>query len=49
MFNACMNAGDVADLIAANMVIMSVEPIHAKLVDANLLAEFVPCPMLLVP
>lgn len=42
-------AGDVADQVGANIVIMSVEAIHAKLVDANLLAEFVPCPMLLLP
>jgi len=46
---ASVTIGDVADEIAANIVIISVEPIHAKIVDANLLAEFVPCPMLLVP
>jgi len=44
-----VHVGDVADEIAANIVIISVEPIHAKIVDANLLAEFVPCPVLLVP
>ncbi|KAL0031957.1 hypothetical protein WJX79_008523 [Trebouxia sp. C0005] len=46
---ASVTIGDVADEIAANIVIISVEPIHAKVVDANLLAEFVPCPILLVP
>ena len=44
-----LHAGDLADAIAANLVVISVEPIHAKTVDANLLAEFVPCSMLLVP
>ena len=42
-------AGDVADEVGADLLIMSVEPVHAKSVDANLLAEFVPCPMLLLP
>lgn len=42
-------AGDVADEVGADLLIMSVEPVHAKIVDANLLAEFVPCPMLLLP
>ncbi|KAK9805290.1 hypothetical protein WJX72_011446 [[Myrmecia] bisecta] len=41
--------GDVADEIAADLVVMSSEAVHAKAVDANLLAEFVPCPMLLLP
>ena len=44
-----MHAGDLADAIAADLVVISIEPIHAKTVDANLLAEFVPCSMLLVP
>lgn len=43
------SAGDVADELSADLLIMSVEPVHAKSVDANLLAEFVPCPMLLLP
>ena len=43
------SAGDIADQSAADMVIMSSEAVHAKIVDANLLAEFVPCPMLLLP
>lgn len=42
-------AGDIADQSAADMVVMSSEAVHAKIVDANLLAEFVPCPMLLLP
>lgn len=41
--------GDLADEVEANLVILSVESIHAKILDANLLAEFVPCPMLLIP
>ena len=44
-----MSAGDVADQSSADLVIMSSEAVHAKIVDANLLAEFVPCPMLLLP
>ncbi|GMH39300.1 hypothetical protein BSKO_07198 [Bryopsis sp. KO-2023] len=41
--------GDVADEIGADLVVMSSDTIHNKTVDANLLAEFVPCPVLLVP
>ncbi|KAL3132854.1 hypothetical protein ABBQ38_006779 [Trebouxia sp. C0009 RCD-2024] len=46
---ASVTIGDVADEVKADLLIMSVEPVHAKIVDANLLAEFVPCPMLLLP
>lgn len=41
--------GDVADEIAADLVLISSEAVHTKQVDANLLAEFVPCPVLLLP
>lgn len=41
--------GDVADQVQADLVVMSTEAVHAKHVDANLLAEFVPCPVLLLP
>lgn len=41
--------GDVADEIAADLVVLSSEAVHSKHVDANLLAEFVPCPVLLLP
>ncbi|KAF6264417.1 hypothetical protein COO60DRAFT_123584 [Scenedesmus sp. NREL 46B-D3] len=41
--------GDVADQIAADLVLISSEAVHTKQVDANLLAEFVPCPVLLLP
>lgn len=41
--------GDVADEIAADLVLVSTEAVHTKQVDANLLAEFVPCPVLLLP
>lgn len=41
--------GDVADEIAADLVLVSSEAVHTKQVDANLLAEFVPCPVLLLP
>jgi hypothetical protein len=39
----------VADEVNADLVILSSEAVHAKHVDANLLAEFVPCPVLLLP
>lgn len=41
--------GDVADEIEADLVLVSSEAVHTKQVDANLLAEFVPCPVLLLP
>lgn len=41
--------GEVADEIDADLVVMSSDSVHKKVVDANLLAEFVPCPVLLVP
>ncbi|GLU19731.1 hypothetical protein SLE2022_359630 [Rubroshorea leprosula] len=41
--------GDVADDLNLDLVIMSMEAIHSKHVDANLLAEFIPCPVLLLP
>jgi hypothetical protein len=44
-----LTAGDVADEVAADMVVVSSEAIHAKYVDANQLAEFVSCPLLVLP
>lgn len=41
--------GEIADEMSLDMVIMSMEAIHSKHVDANLLAEFIPCPVLLLP
>ncbi|XP_010547409.1 PREDICTED: uncharacterized protein LOC104819168 [Tarenaya hassleriana] len=41
--------GEVADDLSLDLVVMSMESIHSKLVDANLLAEFIPCPVLLLP
>ncbi|PNH11595.1 hypothetical protein TSOC_001567 [Tetrabaena socialis] len=41
--------GDFADEISADMVVLSSEAVHAKHVDANQLAEFVSCPVLLLP
>ncbi|KAL8133626.1 uncharacterized protein LOC141712609 [Apium graveolens] len=41
--------GEIADELSLDMVIMSMEAIHSKHVDANLLAEFIPCPVLLLP
>lgn len=44
-----MLIGDVADEIQADLVLLSTEAVHAKHVDANQLAEFVSCPLLLLP
>lgn len=41
--------GEVADDLDLDLVVMSMEAIHSKHVDANLLAEFIPCPVLLLP
>ena len=41
--------GEVADEMNMDLVVLSMEAIHAKHVDANLLAEFIPCPVLLLP
>lgn len=48
---ACNSAtiGDVADEVEATLLVMSTEAVHSKRVDSNLMAEFVPCPMLLLP
>lgn len=41
--------GDAADSFEADLVVMSTNVVHEKHVDANLLAEFVPAPVLLLP
>lgn len=41
--------GDVADQLSADLVVLPSACVHEKHVDANLLAEFVPCPVLLLP
>jgi hypothetical protein len=41
--------GDVADDLSCDLLVLSSEAVHAKHVDANLLAEMVPCPVLLLP
>ncbi|KAG2423580.1 hypothetical protein HXX76_015219 [Chlamydomonas incerta] len=46
---ASVLVGDMADEISADMVVLSSEAVHAKHVDANQLAEFVSCPVLLLP
>ncbi|KAJ3692820.1 hypothetical protein LUZ60_011915 [Juncus effusus] len=40
---------EVADELNLDLVVLSMESIHSKHVDGNLLAEFVPCPVLLLP
>ncbi|XP_022145250.1 uncharacterized protein LOC111014750 [Momordica charantia] len=41
--------GEVADELNLDLVVISMEAIHSKHVDANLLAEFIPCPVMLLP
>jgi hypothetical protein len=41
--------GEVADDMGLDLVVLSMESIHSKHIDSNLLAEFVPCPVLLLP
>ncbi|XP_050383045.1 uncharacterized protein LOC126799829 [Argentina anserina] len=41
--------GEVADDLNLDLVVLSMEAIHSKHVDANLLAEFIPCPVILLP
>ncbi|XP_074294477.1 uncharacterized protein LOC141622326 [Silene latifolia] len=41
--------GEVADDLNLDLVVLSMEAIHSKHIDANLLAEFIPCPVLLLP
>ncbi|VAI35258.1 unnamed protein product [Triticum turgidum subsp. durum] len=40
---------EVADDLELDLVVLSMEPIHSKHVDGNLLAEFIPCPILMLP
>lgn len=46
---ACFVAGDVVDEINADLLVLSSDTVHDKTIDANLLAEFVSCPVLLLP
>uniref|UniRef100_A0ACD5XUK3 Uncharacterized protein n=1 Tax=Avena sativa TaxID=4498 RepID=A0ACD5XUK3_AVESA len=41
--------GEVADELELDLVVLSMEAIHSKHVDGNLLAEFIPCPVLMLP
>ena len=41
--------GEVADSLEADLVVISSAAVHEKRADANLLAEFVPCPVLMIP
>jgi len=45
---ASATLGDVADGIRADIVVLSSDSVHDRTVDANLLAEFVPCPVLIL-
>jgi hypothetical protein len=41
--------GEVADKLELDLVVLSMEAIHSKHVDGNLLSEFIPCSVLLLP
>lgn len=41
--------GELADDLGHDLVVLSMESVHHKHIDCNLLAEFVPCPVLLLP
>lgn len=41
--------GEAADNVGADLVVLSSAAVHEKHIDANLLAEFVPAPVLLLP
>ena len=45
--NAATAISDAAE--DADCVVLAASAVHAKVVDVNLLAEFMPCPLLLVP
>lgn len=47
--NASVAVGDAADECDADLLILHSDCVHSKRVDANLLAEFVDCPLLLLP
>jgi hypothetical protein len=47
--NAAAAIGDSVDVTAADLLVLSSDAIHSKAVDANLLAEFVDCALLLLP
>ncbi|MCO5591532.1 hypothetical protein L7F22_045517 [Adiantum nelumboides] len=41
--------GEIADDLSLDLVVLSMESIHSKHIDGNLLPEFVPCPIMLLP
>ncbi|GAQ80004.1 hypothetical protein KFL_000440060 [Klebsormidium nitens] len=41
--------GEIADDMNLDLVVLGMESIHSKQIDGNTLAEFVPCPVLLLP
>jgi hypothetical protein len=47
--NPATAISETADDTGAALVVLAAGAVHAKAVDANLLAEFLPCPLLLVP
>lgn len=41
--------GEVADDLELDLVVLPMEAVHHKHIDCNLLAEFTPCPVMLLP
>jgi len=47
--SAAVIVGDVADELDVDLVVLDSNLIHHHALDANLLAEFVPCPIMFMP
>lgn len=47
--SAAAACGEVADAQQADLLVVSCDAVHAKALDANHLAEFVGCPIMLLP
>jgi hypothetical protein len=47
--NASAVVGDAAVTAGATLCVLSSDAVHTRGADANLLAEFVDCPLLLLP
>lgn len=47
--SAAAACGEVADARQADLLVVSSDAVHAKALDANHLAEFVGCPIMLLP
>ncbi|KFM24065.1 hypothetical protein F751_1330 [Auxenochlorella protothecoides] len=46
---SCVALGEAVDAVSADVLVLASAEVHAGRLDANLLAEFVDCPLLLLP